>query len=180
MASRKTKDTKKEKTAISPSVPLDVQTSNIANSLIRETDIDKVKDLTNLFNLNQRKKNVLRLLKYNGLLDTISDQMIERFEKKADEFSNADLLDYMQTIQTAIEKAQKSIDLVSETPAIQLNQNNVTVNVTDNFDRESKERIANAVKSILARMDIADMTEADDKVIDITNEVKETSEENDG
>lgn len=134
-------------------LPLDEQTSAIADSIIKEKDVDKVKDLTALFNLNQRKKNILRLMKFNGLLDTISDQMLERFEKKAGEFSNADLLNYMQVIQSAIDRAQKSVDLVSETPAIQINQNNLTVTVEDGLDRDAKARIANAVKAILDKME---------------------------
>ena len=91
-------------------------------------------------------------MKFNGLLDTISDEMLERFEQKAGEFSNMDLLNYMQTIQSAIDRAQKSLDLVSETPAIQLNtQNNVNINVTDTLDRESKERVADAIRAILQK-----------------------------
>lgn len=147
-----TQQKKTEELAIVDDLPLDEQTSLIAENIVKEKDVYKVKDLTTLFNLNQRKKNVLRLMKFNGLLDTISDQMLERFEKKAGEFSNSDLLNYMQVIQSAIDRAQKSIDLVSETPSIQLNQNNLTVNVGDGFDRESKERIADAVKAILARV----------------------------
>lgn len=134
------------------SLPLDRRTASIAREIIAEDDIDKVKNLTELFNLNQRKKNVLRIMKFNGLLDTISDEMLERFEQKAGEFSNMDLLNYMQTIQSAIDRAQKSLDLVNETPAIQLNtQNNVNINVTDTLDRESKERVADAIRAILQK-----------------------------
>ena len=39
--------------------------------------------------------------------------MLARIDKRAGEFSNADLLNYMNTIQVAIEKASKSLDLVS-------------------------------------------------------------------
>lgn len=170
---------KKDDLSIVDNLPLDEQTSLIADDIVKEKDIDRVKDLTALFNLNQRKKNVLRLMKFNGLLDTISDQMLERFEKKAGEFSNADLLNYMQVIQSAIDRAQKSIDLVSETPAIQLNQNNLTVNVGDGFDRESKERIADAVKAILAKMSTiqADDTQpVDVEYSDVTEESEVTSD----
>ena len=87
-----------------------------------ENDIDKVKDLTHLFNLNQAKKNVLRVLKLNSLLDKVSDQMIERFTKQPGAFSNSDLLNYMQVTQSAIDRANKALNLVDETPAIQINQ----------------------------------------------------------
>lgn len=136
-------------------LPLEEKTAEIANQILNETDVDKVKDLTALFNLNQRKKNVVRLMKFNGLLDTISDQMLERFEKKSGEFSNADLLNYMQVIQSAIDRTQKSLDLISETPAIQMNvtQNTLNMNVVDGgLDRDAKERVSDAVKAILSRL----------------------------
>ena len=140
--------------AVVDTLPLDTETTEIANQILRESDVEKVKDLTALFNLNQRKKNVVRLMKFNGLLDTVSDQMLERFQKRADEFSNNDLLNYMQVVQSAIDRTQKSLDLISETPAIQLNtQNNLNINVIDGgLDRDSKERVSDAVKAILERI----------------------------
>ena len=92
-------------------------------------------------------------MRLNGLLDKVSDQMIERFEERPGEFSNADLLNYMQVVQASIDRANKSLNLVNEAPAISLNQNNVTVNIIDTFDRESKEKITNAIQGILAQID---------------------------
>ena len=130
---------------------LDIKTSQIAQDIINEDDVDTIKDLTNLFNLNQAKKNVLRVMKLNGLLDTVSDKIIERFEKYPDNFSSADLLNYLQVTQNAIEKANKNLSMVETTPVIQVNQNNqVNVNILDSFDRDSKERVMEALKSILA------------------------------
>lgn len=157
------------------SIPLDARTAVLAQEIVDEEDLDKVKSYTNLFNLNQAKKNVLRIMKLNSLLDKVSDQMLERFEKKPGEFSNADLLEYFTVTQSAIDRAQKSLDIVDETPAIQLQQNNVNITLGDSLDRESKERVTDAVKAILARVkstpiDITD--EAD--VIDITPNAEET------
>lgn len=134
-------------------LPIDTNTLEVAQQIINETDLDRVKDLTHLFNLNQSKKNVLRIMRLNGLLDKVSDQMIERFEERPGEFSNADLLNYMQVVQASIDRANKSLNLVNEAPAISLNQNNVTVNIIDTFDRESKEKITNAIQGILAQID---------------------------
>ena len=129
---------------------LDIKTTQIAQDIINEEDVDTIKDLTHLFNLNQQKKNVLRIMKLNGLLDNVSDKIIERFEKYPDNFSNADLLNYLQVTQNAIDKANKNLNLVEDTPVIQFNQNNqVNVNILDSYDRESKERVMNALKSIL-------------------------------
>lgn len=134
-------------------IPLDEKTTELAKSIIEETDVDKVKDLTALFNLNQSKRNVLRVMKLNSLLDHVSDAMISRFENRPGEFSNKDLLDYMSTIQNAIDRANKSLELVETAPTISLNQQNVNINVStlDGFDRESKGRITDAIKAILAK-----------------------------
>ena len=135
-------------------IPLDNSTKQIAQEIVNEQDLDKVKNLTHLFNLNQAKKNVLRVLKLNQLLDHVSDQMIERFEKTPDNFSNADLLNYMNITQSAIDRANKSLNLVDETPTIQVNtQVNINnASGTELLDRESKARVADAIKGILSRI----------------------------
>lgn len=150
-------------------IPLDKKTTVLAQEIIDEEDLDRVKSLTTLFNLNQAKKNVLRIIKLNSLLDKVSNQMIERFEKKPGEFSNGDLLEYLTVTQSAIDRAQKSLDLVDDTPAIQLQQNNqVNINLGDSLDRESKERVTDAVKAILARIKSTPIELAEDEVIDAT------------
>ena len=147
---------------------LDQNTTQIAQDIINETDVDTIKDLTHLFNLNQAKKNVLRVMKLNGLLDTVSDKIIERFEKYPDNFSSADLLNYLQVTQNAIDKANKNLSLVEEAPVIQVNHNNqVNVNIIDSYDRESKERVLEAIKSILLKSSQEDV----DDYIEIKEEV---------
>lgn len=126
------------------------QSSDIANQIVQESDAEEIKKLTTMFNLLQQKKNVLRILKFNGLLDTIGDQMEKRFEKRSDEFSNADLLNYMQAIQTALDKSSTQLKQIDDIPAIQFNQqNNINVSVVDELDRESRERVAEVIKSIM-------------------------------
>lgn len=71
---------------------------------MKETDVQKVKDLTHLFNLNMAKKNTLRVLKLNELLDKVSECMDDRFKHRSDEFSNKDLIDYMNTISSVLDK----------------------------------------------------------------------------
>lgn len=132
-------------------VSLDTKTQEIAQKILNEEDIDKVKDLTNLFNLNTQKRNVMRVMKMNALLDTVTDQVIERFEKTPHNFSNDDLIKYMQVTENAIDKANKNLNLVDQTPPIQLLQNNqVNINIGSGLNRESRENVLNAVRSILA------------------------------
>ena len=131
-------------------VDIDNQSKQLAQHILDESDIEKVKELTQLFNLNQAKKNVLRVMKLNGLLDTVSDKIIDRFDKYPDNFSNDDLIKYLQVTQTAIEKANKNLSLVDETPTIQVNHNNqLNVNISETLDRNSRERVLSFVKSVL-------------------------------
>lgn len=136
--------------------------TEIASKILNEDNLDEVKNLTRLFNLIQAKKNMLRVMNLNGLLDKVSDQMIERFDKRPGEFSNSDLLSYLQVTQAAIDKATKSLNLVEETPLIQVNQNNLNVKVDPQgpqLDRDSKNRITDAIKAILNR--VSDIQEID-------------------
>ena len=137
-------------------IPLDNQTAKVTNELIEEQDLDKVKNLTKLFNLNQAKRNAIRVMKLNSLLDKVSDQMIERFDKKPGEFSNKELLDYMSVVQSTIDRANKSIELVDQTPAIVINQQNNQVNIDNSpvLDRESRMRVVEAVKGIMQTLNL--------------------------
>lgn len=147
---------------------LDDSTNDLAQKIIDEIDVDKTKEMVRLFNLNQCKKNVVRVLNLTRLLDRILDQVTRRFEDRPGEFSNADLISYMQTVQSAIDKANKALDLVQETPAIQIN-NNTQINVVDEssiLDRDSRQRVLDAVNLIVSRaksagIDIGDYTVSD-------------------
>ena len=152
-------------------IPLDDNTKNIAQQLIDEQDLDQVKNLTHLFNLNQAKKNVLRILKLNQLLDKVSDQMIERFEKRPGELSNADLLHYMQVAQSAIDTANKSLNQVDETPAIQINQQNIIMD-KEILDKDSRDRVTDAVNAILNKINKMKNEEQKEDMIELIEEEK--------
>lgn len=97
------------------------------------------------------KKNALRTLKLSELLDKVSDNMTERFEKRPDEFSNKDLIDYMNVVGSTLEKSQKSLNQIEDIPPIKYNQQNtqVNINIMDGLSRESRENILEAIKSII-------------------------------
>ena len=143
--------------------PLEDNINSLAQQVIDEGDVDKTKDLVALFNWNLSKKNVARLLKLNNLFDAVSDQMVERFEKKPDQFSNSDLLDYMKAVQGAIDSSSKYLSETEEPPAI-VNNTQINVNVVDTIDKDSKERITSAVQAILKKFTQPDVeVEYEDK-----------------
>lgn len=137
---------------------LDTKTKDIAQQIIEEQDINKVKDLTHLFNLNLTKMGVIRAIKQNELLDTIIDRSAERFEKTPDNFSNIDLLNYMKVVQDSIDKTNKTIGLVDETPAIQIIKNEV--NIEDNsLNRESRRKVLEYINNVLSQAQSEDVIE---------------------
>lgn len=122
----------------------------LAEQIINEESIDKTKDLVALFNWNISKKNVTRIQKLNNLYDAVTDQMVTRFETKADQFSNSDLLDYVKVLQGAIDTTTKNMTVTEDPPAsIIQNNTQVNVNLVDTFDKEARERIMAAVQETL-------------------------------
>ena len=132
-------------------IPLDKANSDLVQNIINAEDDKKVKDLINLFNLNQVKKNTIRVVKLNSLLDKISDQMLDRFTNNPHEFTNNDLLQYMTTVQTSIDRANKYLNLVNDIPLVQVNEVNLNVGSSEQLSRESRLKITEAINQILKR-----------------------------
>lgn len=163
------------------SANLEKDTQALVNDILNEKDPKKVKDLTYLFNIAQTKKSVLRAINLNNLLDKVNDQMEERLTKRADQFSNKDLLDYMDKMTGALEKAQKQVQDVDPTPAIQINQQNINLGETG-LSRESRQNVMDAVASILKRLNEEPLEESEtteeEPVSD--NDVEDTTYSQDG
>ena len=129
------------------------KSNQIVSDIIKSENLTQIKDLTHLFNINQCKKQALRVSKYNQLLDKISNNIEKRLQKKPDEFSNSDLIDYFKTLETSVEKSNKSMNTIDQAPAIKQTTptNQVNINIIDTVDRESKQKIADAIKAILQK-----------------------------
>ena len=158
-------------------ITLESSLSEVENRILEETDIDELKDVINIFNLNIQKKNIIRNGKLAALQDLITSQMEERVKNKADEFNNQDLLNYFKTVQETISKADNSLDKI-DTPAIQVTQNQLNINVSNNdsLDRDSRERIMDAVKAILNRVDNNPAEEIQTEEVIDTDAIQQNSE----
>lgn len=159
---------------------LETPVDELEQRLIQETDIDELKNVINLFNLNIKKKDIIRTNKLSDLQDLVTSQIGERLEKNAGAFSNKDLIDYFKVLQDSINKADNSLDTV-DTPAIQLNQQiNLNVSKEEELDRESRARIADAVNSILVKMQ-NQPKEVEEEIVDAEyQELEEDIVETDG
>ena len=156
---------------------LQQEAAKILNELVAENDINKAKDLTYLFNINQNKKTMVRINKQSELLDVLTDQTIKRVKEKPDELSNDDLNKLMKTVADLIEKGQNQINRGEDAPLIQINQQNNEVNMdgkSGGLNRESRDRVKNAVVELLKHMANGN-TETVDNIIDAANI---TNEEN--
>jgi hypothetical protein len=157
---------------------LALQTQQVADDMVATNDVDKVKDLTHMFNLLQAKKNALRMMKMGELVDLTTDQMSQRLQKKPDEFTNTELVNYLNAIQNAMDKISKGLGTVDELPIIALQQNNVTVNVDNPIDADSRERITDVVKAILAKQKQQEVVDAEfEPIIEVNDNVDNNKEE---
>lgn len=122
---------------------------DLVNQLMVTTDSSDIEEIINLFNFNMKKKNILRVNTYNNLLDRITDEVVNRFENHSDEFSNKELLDYLNSIQSFAYNKQVSNDV--SVPSITLNTINMTNNINniDSIDIDSRKRIQDAIQKII-------------------------------
>lgn len=128
---------------------LENSSEEVVSKLIESQDADEIQRLTQLFNVNQLKKDALRVLKLNDILDKLDDQVAERVEKYPDQFSNADLLNYVNAVQQNISKSAQNVGTLNQTPLIQFNQqNNISVEGAE-LNRESREKIVDIVRQFL-------------------------------
>lgn len=153
----------------------------LINQIIAESDIEKTKDLTHLFNINQNKKTMIRIDKLSGLQDHLVDQFARRIAERPDEISNKELMDGIRIVQDIIERGQKQVEGVTQTPLIQFNQQNNSVNLGDSstqLSKESRDRVKNAVLSLLSGLSKPLPNEPVDTPIEIS-ESEEVEDETD-
>ena len=162
---------------------LNQESLKLINQIIAEKDLDKTRDLTHLFNINQNKKTMIRIDKLSGLQDDLVDQFVRRIAERPDEISNKELMDGIKIVQDIIERGQKQVEGVNETPFIQFNQQNNSVNIGDNgiqLNKESRDRVKNAVLSLLSGLNKPPVQPEEPPVLFDVSEDATSGEEVDG
>lgn len=144
---------------------------DIEELILKEDNLDDLKDIVDIFNINLKKRDLIRNSKLSEAQDKIVNQIISRVEDRPDNFSNDDLLKYYKTVQETLSKTNTSLDDV-KAPAIQVNQQINVVN--DEFDRESRKRIVDTVNKILqlskeSSKEIDEIVEVEEGDLEITN-----------
>ena len=132
------------------------EANKLINEVIVEHDVDKVRDLAMLFNVNQTKKTMVRQNKLNDLLDTLVNTAANRASSHPDEMDNQQLYQSLKVVQDLVERSTKQIAGANDNvPLIQINQQNseVTINTGDgsqkSLNREPRNRVKNVVEALL-------------------------------
>lgn len=164
-----------------PTVDLNQESLALISQIIAETDEQKTRDLTQLFNANQNKKTMVRVNKLSDLLDTITDQALARFTARPDEISNKELFDGLKVVQDLIERGQKQVSGAGEMPLIQVNQQNNEVTIggsPSTLSRDSRERVKSAVLGLLESIASTAQTAPESDIIEVDPvEVTDVEEE---
>lgn len=139
-------------------LPLEAAEQQLIAKIIEAPTKEDLQHQFDLFNMNQSKKNALRIIKLNNLLSKVEDQAIERFEKRPDQVSHKELLEYMNVVSGQIDRAHRQVDTLSTTPPIQVltQKNEVNINMgSPELDRDSKERVMDAISKLLQQVQTA-------------------------
>ena len=169
-----TTETKDEKLEIQlvdqPITALDIlqeDQKEVINNIIKADDKAELQRQFDLFNLNQSKKNAARVIKLEELRENIENQIIERFNKRPDQISNKELLEYLDVITTQIDKSQKVVDSVEQKDTIKAltkaattqTTNEVNINLGTELTRDNKENVVTAIKDIIGLLQSNNITE---------------------
>ncbi len=150
---------------------LNSESLNILNQIIAAEDVEKTKDLTYLFNINQNKKTMVRIDSLSNLQDKLVGLMSKRVAERPDEMSNQEVLQALKVVQDIIERGTKQVTGQNEQPLIQINQQTNSVNVGDDatgLNRDSRDKVKRAIMSILDNVKGATDTDAEIIEVDAT------------
>lgn len=144
--------------------------NELINSIMQEKDVEKLKDLTHIFNAFQAKRQILRANALNDVQDALVQQMARRLQETPNNFNNNDIAMWMKTVQQTLDSTKNNIDSIDTIPAIvQQHNTQVNINMEDNLSRESREKIMDALQAILENVNNTDT----DIVLENDNEVQE-------
>ena len=149
-------------------IAMSESTNKLIDAIIAEESPTKLKDLTYLFKVHMAKRNIIRLIKYYDMMDLVNEQTMLRLENRPDEITTKDLSTMMSTFLTTIEKTTASLSTLDNTDSLVINQQNNEVNInidSPKLNRESKEKVVDAIKSLMTLLSKSKTEDTD--IIDI-------------
>ena len=123
----------------------------LLNEIVASESSDELTAIVKKFQLNQAKKNALRAVKLNDLIDKVQEQATERIDKCPDEFTNKELIDYLKTTNDLLNTTSKNLTPTEDVPSIQINQQHNEIKIEDkSLNQESREKIIDFVNMALS------------------------------
>lgn len=135
-------------------VDLTAERRGILDRVGKASTPKELSDLTYLFNVSLTKSEMARAGRQSDLLDKVLDVAAGRIEGKPDALTDKDLLGYMGAFQSGLDRSREAFGKdVQASPTILVNHSEVNVSVDKGgLDRDSRERVMDAVKGILAQL----------------------------
>lgn len=143
-------------TISSPEQKVDHDTKKLVQEIVKSESKDELEGLYSQFNINNTKKNVIRISKVNKLLDMVNDEAEKRLSQSSATMSNKEIIDYMNAFQTQLDNASNVVNGIKDiNPPVQISNtqhNIVNINMKNDMtslDRDSRERITSLIGDII-------------------------------
>ena len=164
---------------------LKVESEELLVELSKTQDLQKNKDLTYLFQLNNSKKAMLRQNKINELMDNTVDKLADRVDKHSDEIPTETLIKIATTAQGILDRNTLITTPSQEQNLIQINKHETTINVNQDMQDDKKltsqqrKNIDSVVSKILGNVLRNSEAQPEEEVI-LDADVAEVKESKDG
>lgn len=122
--------------------------SALTKKINEEEDVDKIKDLTNLFQLAMLKKEIKRTEQRSDMLDYALNEVQARLITGAIE--DKDLAKYITVLQDGIKDTRK-MTTTEELAPINITQVNINTEEDSGLTREERENVLQFLQSILTQ-----------------------------
>jgi hypothetical protein len=112
---------------------------------------------------------MVRLDSLSGLQDKLVGLLTKRVTDRPDEMSNQEVMQALKIVQDLMDRSIKNVTTEPEKPVIQINTqtNNIGTGL-DEIPRESRDRVRNAIMSVLGSINKATTEEAE--VVELQDE----------
>lgn len=135
--------------------------NDITNKIIGESDPNKLDELSQLFTLNQKKKQIVRTNKLSNLLNKIDDTIVNRINSRPSSIEDKDLIGYLKATESSVRGINEEDGI--QIPKITINNTqNINVN-SSGLNRESRAKVLDVVNQILKGVDNSDIIDVDVK-----------------
>lgn len=126
---------------------LKYESDKITNDIINETDPDSLSDLIDLFEQNQKKKNIARVNRMSNLLDLVDTEVETRLKNNPELIRSDMLLDVMKIAQQSMTTSKQMVDQAPTTTKPLVGNDNLLVG--EELSIDSRKKVLEAVNMIL-------------------------------